>query len=235
MGTCRFATTRRSATAVRLPSSGSTARSTGSACPTSTHRASLRRCSTSGRGGRFALAPAAPFDAVRRYVPDTNVLETTFTTGDGSVRLTDALTLPERRPQPVSRARPPRRGHLRAACRCGGSSSHASTTAARRAFTDAQRCARRCARAGRRRRADLGCRRRRGRQLTGASGSFTDGTRQPQPARPERRTPGAAGVPGPRATSRRDSTGRVGAGATGQRGASTTGRGATQSSAARSR
>jgi GH15 family glucan-1,4-alpha-glucosidase len=47
-----------------------------------------------GRGGRFVLAPAVPFDAVRRYLPDTNVLETTFTTGEGSVRLTDALTLP---------------------------------------------------------------------------------------------------------------------------------------------
>jgi len=47
-----------------------------------------------GRGGRFALAPTVPFDAVRRYVPDTNVLETTFTTSDGSVRLTDAMTLP---------------------------------------------------------------------------------------------------------------------------------------------
>jgi len=46
------------------------------------------------RGGRFVLAPAVPFDAVRRYLPDTNVLETTFTTGEGSVRLTDALTLP---------------------------------------------------------------------------------------------------------------------------------------------
>ena len=47
-----------------------------------------------GRGGRFALAPTVPFDAERRYVPDTNVLETTFTTSDGSVRLTDAMTLP---------------------------------------------------------------------------------------------------------------------------------------------
>jgi GH15 family glucan-1,4-alpha-glucosidase len=43
------------------------------------------------RGGRFALSPTAPFGAVRRYLPDTNVLETTFETADGSVRVTDAL------------------------------------------------------------------------------------------------------------------------------------------------
>ena len=42
-------------------------------------------------GGRFALAPEIPSEATRRYVPDTNVLETTFTTSAGVVRVTDAL------------------------------------------------------------------------------------------------------------------------------------------------
>jgi GH15 family glucan-1,4-alpha-glucosidase len=48
------------------------------------------------RGGRFALEPEAAYDVGRRYVPDTNVLETTFRTGEGVVRVTDALTLPGR-------------------------------------------------------------------------------------------------------------------------------------------
>jgi GH15 family glucan-1,4-alpha-glucosidase len=46
------------------------------------------------RGGRFALAPETPAEVQRRYLPDTNVLETTFTTGHGVVRVTDAMALP---------------------------------------------------------------------------------------------------------------------------------------------
>jgi len=45
------------------------------------------------RGGRFTLAPSGEFDVARRYVGRTNVLETTYRTGDGAVRVTEALTL----------------------------------------------------------------------------------------------------------------------------------------------
>ena len=45
------------------------------------------------RGGRFTLAPSGEFEATRRYVGRTNVLETTYRTGDGVVRITEALTL----------------------------------------------------------------------------------------------------------------------------------------------
>lgn len=46
------------------------------------------------RGGRFVLEPATAYRVERRYLPHTNILETTFHTASGSARVSDALTLP---------------------------------------------------------------------------------------------------------------------------------------------
>src|ERR1700757_2917858 len=45
------------------------------------------------RGGRFTLTPTGGFEAARRYIGRTNVLETTYRTGEGGVRVTEARTL----------------------------------------------------------------------------------------------------------------------------------------------
>jgi hypothetical protein len=50
------------------------------------------------RGGRIELVPDEPFESGRRYLPDTNVLETTFQTANGAVRITDCLNRDETGP-----------------------------------------------------------------------------------------------------------------------------------------
>src|SRR5919199_4941688 len=42
-------------------------------------------------GGHWSIRPAGEYAVERRYVPGTLVIETTFTTGDGVVRMRDAM------------------------------------------------------------------------------------------------------------------------------------------------
>ena len=45
-------------------------------------------------GGAFRIEPAGPYETSRRYVEATNILETTFRTPDGEVRLSDFMPAP---------------------------------------------------------------------------------------------------------------------------------------------
>ncbi|QMU69126.1 trehalase-like domain-containing protein [Streptacidiphilus sp. P02-A3a] len=47
------------------------------------------------RGGFFRIAPAGDYTTTRRYLPETNVLETTFVTSTGTATVTDCLPVQE--------------------------------------------------------------------------------------------------------------------------------------------
>jgi hypothetical protein len=83
-----------SATGARSHSSRATGRSIGYACPISISPSVFGALLDSERGGRFVLEAESVSETARRYLPGTNVLETTFGTATGVVRITDAMTLP---------------------------------------------------------------------------------------------------------------------------------------------
>ncbi len=45
------------------------------------------------KGGSFQIAPLDPYESSQRYLPDTNILETSFTTATGTVTVTDFMPL----------------------------------------------------------------------------------------------------------------------------------------------
>jgi GH15 family glucan-1,4-alpha-glucosidase len=45
------------------------------------------------KGGRFRISPSPPFSSSRRYIPESNVLETTFENEQGKVRLSDLMPI----------------------------------------------------------------------------------------------------------------------------------------------
>ena len=47
------------------------------------------------RGGTWVIRPAIPWTSTQRYLPRTNILETTYTTGEGVVSLTDFMPVGE--------------------------------------------------------------------------------------------------------------------------------------------
>ena len=83
----------RTATPVRW--SPPTARSTGCASPTSTRRAYSARCSIAAPAAGALVLTACTCRAGRRYVPGTNLIETTWMTPQGWLRVVDGLTIGE--------------------------------------------------------------------------------------------------------------------------------------------
>ena len=72
-----------------------TGRSSGCACPTSTRRRCSARCSIAAPAAGASGPTALYVPAGRRYIPGTNMIETTWMTPQGWIRVVDALAIGE--------------------------------------------------------------------------------------------------------------------------------------------
>ena len=122
-----FRRTRRSVMAGRSPWSPTTARSTGSRYLSSTPRAYSERCSTASAADASRSHRSCPTGSNAATCRDTNVLETVFTTAGGSVRVTDAMTVPASGLGPLREVSRRVEG-IAGTCRWRGASNRASGT-----------------------------------------------------------------------------------------------------------
>ena len=88
-------------------------------------------------GGRFRIGPVDPgFDTSQEYLPDTNILETTFTTAAGIVAITDFMPVSDHDDDPATPFEASHEIHRIVTCipavlRCAATSIPYTTTRAR--------------------------------------------------------------------------------------------------------
>ena len=196
-----------------------------------------RRSPRSSTPSAADASPSHPSGSTRPHaaiVGRTNVLETTYRTGDGVVRITEAPDAAGRRPAALGGATPGASRGSRDRSRSSGGSSPASTGGASRLRSSAAEISRRRRRGSPAGRPLLGRRRRRGRRRTPSPAPSSSPQVDARCWRSSPRT-NSRFTRRDATMSRRGSTRRAGSGSAGSARGPTTARGRRRSRAARSR